>query len=285
MPGPLRELSVQHIADTVAALCQEANFELSPDMTQALSTAVQLEESPVGQVILLQIQENAAIAAAERIPMCQDTGTAVIFLEVGQDVRLVGGDLSEAVNAGVRQGFADGYLRASIIGDPVFRRKNTGDNTPAILHTAIVPGDRVRIIYDSKGGGAENMSRLRMLAPADGLEGLRRFVVETIAEAGPNACPPLIIGVGVGGNFERCAYLAKWALMRKVGSAHADPQWAALEQDLLTEINKLGVGPQGLGGRVTALAVHIETYPCHIAALPVAVNIECHSHRHREAIL
>jgi fumarate hydratase subunit alpha len=216
--------------------------------------------------------------------MCQDTGNALVFLEVGQDLHLVGGDLYGAVNRGVSRGYTEGYLRKSILDDPI-RRKNTGDNTPAFIYTDIVPGDRLRIRVVTKGGGAENMGQLRMLPPSAGWEGARRFIVEAVAAAGPNACPPLLVGVGVGGNFDKVALLAKKALLRPVGQPHPDPEWAAREQDLLTEINKLGVGPMGLGGKVTAFAVHIETMPCHITSLPVAVNIECHAHRHKEVVL
>lgn len=281
----MREVSVNVIAEALAAMCQEANFVLPPDMSRALARAQTLEESPIGQEILLQITENAEYARAERLPLCQDTGTAVVFLEIGQEVHLTGGDLRAAVDRGISTGFTQGYLRASMVRDPLFDRVNTGDNTPAVLHTSIVPGDRVRVIYDSKGGGAENMSRMTMLNPADGLEGARRFILDVVEQAGPNACPPLIVGVGIGGNFERCTFLAKRSLMRQVGAPHPDPRVAAFEAALLEGINRLGIGPLGLGGTVTALAVHVETAPCHIAALPVAVNIECHSHRHREILL
>ncbi len=216
--------------------------------------------------------------------MCQDTGVALVFLEIGQDVHLVGGDLYEAVNRGVARGYTEGRLRMSMLNDPI-KRVNTRNNTPAMIYVDIVPGDKLKIKVDTKGGGSENMSQLRMLPPSAGWEGAKRFIVETVAAAGPNACPPLIVGVGVGGNFDKCALLAKKALLREVGSHHPDPDWAAREQELLEEINKLGVGPMGLGGTVTALAVHIEVMGCHITALPVAVNIECHSHRHKEVTL
>ncbi|MBP2017958.1 fumarate hydratase subunit alpha [Symbiobacterium terraclitae] len=280
----MRELHVDQVAEAIANLVMEANYVLEPDVMAALEKARADEPSPVGQAVLQQLVENAELACSERVPMCQDTGNALVFLEVGQDLHLVGGDLSEAVNRGVSRGYVEGYLRKSILDDPI-RRKNTGDNTPAFIYTDIVPGDRLRIRVVTKGGGAENMGQLRMLPPSAGWEGARRFIVEAVAAAGPNACPPLLVGVGVGGNFDKVALLAKKALLRPVGQPHPDPEWAAREQDLLTEINKLGVGPMGLGGKVTAFAVHIETMPCHITSLPVAVNIECHAHRHKEVVL
>ncbi|WP_374712907.1 fumarate hydratase [Symbiobacterium terraclitae] len=280
----MRELHVDQVAEAIANLVMEANYVLEPDVMAALEKARADEPSPVGQAVLQQLVENAELACSERVPMCQDTGNALVFLEVGQDLHLVGGDLSEAVNRGASRGYVEGYLRKSILDDPI-RRKNTGDNTPAFIYTDIVPGDRLRIRVVTKGGGAENMGQLRMLPPSAGWEGARRFIVEAVAAAGPNACPPLLVGVGVGGNFDKVALLAKKALLRPVGQPHPDPEWAAREQDLLTEINKLGVGPMGLGGKVTAFAVHIETMPCHITSLPVAVNIECHAHRHKEVVL
>lgn len=280
----MRQVHVDQIADTIARLVQEANYVLEEDVTRALSKAISLEEAPVGQAVLMQITDNYNIAQTERVPMCQDTGAAVVFLEIGQDCHVVGGDLKEAVNRGVAKGYTEGYLRMSMVEDPI-NRVNTKNNTPAMIHIDMVPGDQVKIKVDCKGGGSENMSQLRMLPPSAGWEGARQFIVETVANAGPNACPPLIIGVGLGGTFEKCAYLAKKSLLREVGAPHPDPFWAAKEQELLEEINKLGVGPMGLGGTVTALAVHIEVMGCHIVALPVAVNIECHSHRHKEAVL
>jgi len=280
----VRELHVDQVADAIAHLVQEANFKLSDDVVRALSQAKSLEEAPVGQTVLMQIVDNYTIAAAERVPMCQDTGVALVFLEIGQDLHLVGGDLTEAVNRGVARGYTEGYLRKSMLNDPI-ERINTRDNTPAMIYIDIVPGDRLKIKVDTKGGGSENMSQLKMLPPSAGWEGARQFIVETVAAAGPNACPPLVVGVGIGGNFDKCALLAKKALLREVGSPNPNPAWAAREQELLEEINKLGVGPMGLGGTVTALAVHIETMGCHITALPVAVNIECHSHRHKEVTL
>jgi fumarase alpha subunit (EC 4.2.1.2) len=280
----VRELHVDQVADAVARLVQEANFDLSDDVKRALANAQSLEEAPVGQTVLLQIVENYTIAETERVPMCQDTGVALVFLEVGQDLHLVGGDLKEAVNRGVAKGYSEGFLRMSMLNDPI-ERVNTRNNTPAMIYIDIVPGDRLKITVDAKGGGSENMSQLRMLPPSAGWEGAKQFIVETVAAAGPNACPPLIVGVGIGGNFDKCALLAKKALLREVGAPNPNPVWAARERELLEEINKLGVGPMGLGGTVTALAVHVEVMGCHITALPVAVNIECHSHRHKEVIL
>lgn len=280
----MREIHVDEITSTIARLVMEANYVLEDDVVSAISRARSLEEAPVGQSILMQIVDNYTISETERVPMCQDTGVALIFLELGQDVHLVGGGLTEAINAGVAKGYSEGYLRMSMLNDPI-KRVNTKNNTPAMIYTEIVPGDQLKIKVDCKGGGSENMSQLRMLAPSAGWEGAKRFIVEVVANAGPNACPPLIVGVGIGGNFDKSALLAKKSLLRHVGNPNADPDWAAREAELLEEINKLGVGPMGLGGTVTALAVHIETFGCHITALPVAVNIECHSHRHKEVVL
>lgn len=280
----MRELHVDVITDAIAVLVVEANRKLEPDMVVAFERAIRLEEAPVGQAVMAQLVQNYQIAQTEEVPMCQDTGTALIFLEIGQDLHLVGGDLTAAVNQGVARGYTDGLLRMSMLNDPL-QRINTRNNTPAIIYTSIVPGDRLRIKVDCKGGGSENMSQLKMLPPSAGWEGAKRFIVETVAAAGPNACPPIVVGVGIGGNFDRSAMLAKQSLLRHVGDPNPDPAWAAREQELLTEINKLGVGPMGLGGRVTALAVHIEVMGCHITALPVAVNIECHAHRHKEVLL
>jgi fumarate hydratase subunit alpha len=280
----VRELHVDQVAEAVSNLVMEANYVLEPDVVAALEKARGDERSAAGLAVLDQLVENADLARTERVPMCQDTGSALVFLEVGQDLHLVGGDLYEAVNRGVRKGYTEGYLRKSMLDDPL-RRKNTGDNTPAFIYTDIVPGDQLRIRIATKGGGAENMGQLKMLPPSAGWEGAKRFIVEAVAAAGPNACPPLVVGVGIGGNFDKVALLAKKALLRPVGEPNPDPEWAAREQELLTEINKLGIGPMGLGGRVTAFAVHIETLPCHITALPVAVNIDCHAHRHKEVVL
>ncbi|RLB65288.1 MAG: fumarate hydratase [Deltaproteobacteria bacterium] len=279
----MREISVDHITSTVARLCKEANYFLGNDMLSALEKAVEVEESPTGRTILKQLQENAAIAAADQIPICQDTGLAVVFLELGQDVHLVGGELEAAVNEGVRQGYGEGYLRKSSCHP--FTRKNIGDNTPAIIHCRIVPGDQLKITIAPKGGGSENMSKVVMLKPADGVAGIKKQVVEWVAQAGGNPCPPTIVGVGIGGTFERAALLAKESLLREVGSRNPDPELARLEEELLVEINKLGVGPQGLGGRVTSFAVHVKMLPCHIASLPLAINIQCHAARHKEAVL
>lgn len=280
----MREIHVQQIEDTVARLAQEANHHLPEDVLAAIRRAQETEESPAGRDVLGQIVENAAIAAEGEFPLCQDTGFAVVFLEVGQEVHLVGGSLTDAVNAGVARGYTDGYLRKSILAHP-WLGGNTGDNTPAILHTEIVPGEEVRIRLLPKGGGSENKSRLAMLTPADGLEGLKKFVIETVEKAGPSACPPLIVGVGVGGTFDKVAYLAKRAVVRPIGRRHPRPEVAELEAELLEAINNLGVGPQGLGGRNTALWVNVEIFPRHIASFPVAVNIQCHAARQKEAIL
>lgn len=281
----MRELPSSQVAATVARLCMEANYDLGADVVAALQRAVEREESPAGRTVLQQILENAAIARQEEMPICQDCGLAVVFLELGQDLHITGGDLYEAVNEGVRRGYQEGYLRKSAVRQPFSARVNTGDNTPAIIHTRIVPGENLRIIVAPKGGGSENMSRLAMLTPAAGRKGVVDFVVKTVDEAGANPCPPIIVGVGIGGTFERVAYLAKHALLRELGTANPDPELDELERELLERINRLGIGPQGFGGRVTALAVHVEAEPCHIASLPVAVNIQCHAARHKEATL
>jgi len=278
----LREITAAEIAGHVAEMCQEANLYLGEEMEQALKRSLEVEESPTGKEVLQQLIENLEIARKEQIPICQDTGFAVFFVEWGQDVHLTGGTLEEAINEGVRRGYQEGYLRKSIVGDPLYDRKNTGDNTPAVIHTTIVAGDRVKIAFAPKGGGSENMSTVKMLKPADGEKGVIDFVVNHIKAAGPNPCPPIVIGVGIGGTFDKVAVLAKKALLRPVGQPHPDPAYAALEQKILKEINKLGIGPQGFGGRVTALAVHIETFPSHIASLAAAVNINCHACRHLE---
>ncbi len=281
----VREISFQSIVREVARLCVEANYNLGQDVIDALHRAKQEEISAIGQEILDQLIENAQVAREEGIPLCQDCGLTVVFLELGQDVHIVDGDLNQAVAEGVRQGYADGYLRKSIVDKPFSARLNTRDNTPPVIHTQIVPGDKLRIVVVPKGGGAENMSALAMLKPADGRQGVIDFVVEAVRKAGANPCPPIIVGAGIGGSFEKAAYLAKHALLREVGEPNPDPEVAELEQDILSRVNELGIGPQGLGGRITALAVHAETHPCHIASLPVAVNIQCHSTRHKEAVL
>ena len=279
----LRKLNVDVVTATVARLCVEACRELSADVRALLEQARNEEESAFGCFILDQVLENLEVAAREQLPICQDTGICVVFLEIGQDLHLTGGDLEAAVNAGVRRGYQEGYLRKSVLSP--LTRINTFDNTPAVIHTRMVPGDRLKITVAPKGAGSENMSRLKMLKPADGIEGVKRFVLETVAAAGGCACPPVIVGVGIGGTMEKAALLAKTALIRPAGTASSDPTVAELEKELLALINQTGIGPQGLGGKVTALAVQIETYPTHIAALPVAVNLQCHVARHRSAIL
>lgn len=281
----MREIHCRDITAAVAKLCIEANYFLGEDVVQALEEALKAEESPIGREILSQLIENAKIAKAEQVPLCQDTGFAVVLVELGQDVHIIGGDLYDAINEGVRKGYKGGFLRFSIVDDPL-RRKNTGDNTPASIHVEVVPGSAFKLTVMAKGAGCENMSALKMLKPSDGIEGIKGFVLKTVQEAGGNPCPPIIVGIGIGGTFERCAYLSKKALFRRpLGSPHPHPEIAALEKELLHAINNLGLGPMGLGGRTTALAVHVETYPCHIASLPVAVNIDCHSHRFKETWL
>ncbi len=281
----MRDIWCHAIVDTVARLCVEVNQFLCDDCLAALHRALDTEESPVGREILEQLVRNAEIAREEGIPLCQDTGLTVVFVELGQDVHVVGGNLNEAIQEGVRRGYTEGYLRKSMVERPFSARANTGDNTPAVIHTEIVPGDKLRIVVMPKGGGSENMSALGMLKPADGREGVIRFAVETIERAGANPCPPTIVGVGIGGSAEKAMLMAKHALQREVGQPGADPEVVALEQDILTRVNDLGIGPQGLGGRTTCLAVHVEVFPCHIASLPVAINIQCHSARHKEATL
>ena len=281
----MRELQVDRVREAVRDLCIEICYRVPPDMTEAMRRARESEESPIGIQILDRLLENTEVAAEGEFPYCQDTGTTVIFLDIGQDVHLAGGDLAGAIDAGVAEGYEDGYLRGSIVRDPLFDRRNTGDNTPAFVHTRIVPGEEVRITADAKGAGSENMSRHSMLKPADGLEGVKEFVLRTVEQAGPNACPPGIIGVGVGGNFEVSAVLAKRALMRKVAQPHPQPEYAQLEADLFEAANALGLGPMALGGTQTVLAVHVEHAPTHIASLPVAVNIECHAHRTGTVVL
>ena len=281
----MRELNVDVITNTVENLCIESNYFLPRDVKKALEDAVLKEESPVGRETLLDILKNAEIAARNQVPICQDTGLTVVFAELGQDLRLVGGDFYEAINEGVRRGYKNGYLRKSAVNDPFLVRKNTGDNTPAIIHTTIVKGDRLKIIIAPKGGGSENMSALRMLTPSEGVDGIKKFVIDTVDKAGSNPCPPVIVGVGIGGTVEMTALIAKKALLRTVGEHNPNPEVAKLENELLEEINNLGIGPQGFGGRITALAVNIETFPAHLASMPVAVNIQCHASRHKEAVL
>ena len=275
----IRTIRVEEITKNIKEMCIEANHFLSPDMAEAMKCAEKNEEAPLGKQILEQLQENLKIAGEDMIPICQDTGMAVVFLEIGQDVHLEGGALEDAVNEGVRQGYVEGYLRKSVVGDPLIR-ENTKDNTPAVLHTRIVDGEQVKIKVAPKGFGSENMSRVFMLKPAEGIEGVKDAVLTAVKDAGPNACPPMVVGVGIGGTFEKCALMAKEALTREVGS-HSEIEYVKeLEEELLTKINNLGIGPGGLGGTTTALAVNINTYPTHIAGLPVAVNICCHVNRH-----
>ena len=281
----MRDISCDDISETVARLCIEANYYLGDDVIEALRRARADEISPVGQDVLDQLLDNAVVAREEGLPLCQDTGLAVVFLAVGQEVHVVGGDLYQAINEGVRRGYDEGYLRKSIVEGPFSARHNTKDNTPAVIHCQIVPGDRLQITVVPKGGGSENMSALGMLNPSDGRQGVVDFVTRTVERAGANPCPPTIVGVGVGGTAEKAMLLAKTSLLRPVGQPSPDPGVAQLERDILERVNRLGIGPQGLGGRTTALAVHVETCPCHIASLPVAVNMQCHSARHRQAIL
>jgi len=281
----MREINVEDITKTVEKLCIESNYYLPQDVKKALEDAVDKEESPLGREILEDILKNQEIARTNNVPICQDTGLAVIFLELGQDVRLVGGNLNEAIDEGVRRGYINGYLRKSAVNDPFMVRKNTGDNTPAIIHTTIVPGDKVKLIFAPKGGGSENMSALSMLKPSDGVAGIKKFVLDTVEKAGSNPCPPIIVGIGIGGTIEKTTLIAKKSLLRTVGEHNLNPEVAKLEEELLEEINKLGIGPQGFGGSTTALAVNIETFPAHIASMPVAINIQCHVARHKEAII
>ena len=276
---PMRTLNLEEISKNIKEMCIEANHFLSKDMDIAMKNAVSTEKSPLGKKILSQLQDNLKIAGEDMIPICQDTGMAVVFLEIGQDVHFEGGDLEDAVNEGIRRGYVDGYLRKSVVKDPILR-ENTKDNTPGIIHYKIVPGDQVKIKVAPKGFGSENMSRVFMLKPADGIEGVKEAVLTAVKDAGPNACPPMVVGVGIGGTFEKCALMAKEALTREVGSHSDIPYVKELEEELLERINKIGIGPGGLGGSTTALAVNVNTYPTHIAGLPVAVNICCHVNRH-----
>ena len=275
----IREINVDKLTENISSMCIEANHILSEDMKCKLKEAVEKEESQLGKKILNQLQENLKIAKEDQIPICQDTGMTVVFLEVGQDVHFTGGSVEDAVNEGVRQGYVNGYLRKSVVKDPLIR-ENTKDNTPAVIHYSIVPGDQVKITVAPKGFGSENMSRIFMLKPADGMDGVKNAVITAVREAGPNVCPPMVVGVGIGGTFEKCALLAKQALLRNVKEHSSISYVKEMEEELLEKINGLGIGPGGLGGRVTALAVNINTYPTHIAGLPVAVNICCHVNRH-----
>lgn len=278
----MRTIEVSQITEAVAKLCVDANYYLAGDIFDALVQGKEKEESPLGKEIFGQLIKNATIAREENRPICQDTGMAVIFMEIGQDVHITGGDLEEAVNAGVAKGYTEGYLRKSVVNDPVFNRVNTKDNTPAILHLSIVPGDKIKIVIAPKGFGSENMGALRMFKPSDGVKAIKQFVVDTVATAGSNPCPPIVIGMGIGGTMEKACQLAKKALTRSVNIQNQHPEYAALEKELLELVNNTGVGPQGLGGRITALAVNIEYFPTHIAGMPVAININCHATRHAE---
>ncbi|RGO48945.1 fumarate hydratase [Dorea formicigenerans] len=275
----MRSVDVSIVTRNIKEMCIQANHFLSEDMDIAMKNAVETEEAPLGKQILTQLQENLKIAGEDMIPICQDTGMAVVFIEVGQEVHFEGGSLTDAINEGVRQGYVEGYLRKSVVGDPIIR-ENTKDNTPAVIHYNIVPGDKVKIKVAPKGFGSENMSRVFMLKPADGIEGVKNAILTAVQDAGPNACPPMVVGIGIGGTFEKCALMAKDALTREVGT-HSDIQWVKdLEEEMLETINKLGIGPGGLGGTTTALAVNVNTYPTHIAGLPVGINICCHVNRH-----
>ena len=280
----IRTVQTEIITETIKKMCIEANYSLSSDMVKAMRKAEEKEESVLGKQILAQLQDNLEIAASDMIPICQDTGMAVVFLEVGQDVHFEGGSFEDAVNEGVRRGYTEGFLRKSVVGDPILR-ENTKDNTPAVIHTRIVEGDRVKITVAPKGFGSENMSRVFMLKPAEGLEGVKNAILTAVKDAGPNACPPLVVGVGIGGTFEKCALMAKKALTREVGKHSDIPYVRKLEEEMLEKINCLGIGPGGLGGTVTALAVNVNTYPTHIAGLPVAVNICCQVNRHTVCVL
>ena len=281
----MRTIDAAQITEAVAKLAIDANYYLSPDVLEALQKGVKTEESPLGKEILEQLVENACIAKNEDMPICQDTGMAVIFVELGQDVHVTGGGLNDAINAGVAKGYKDGYLRKSVVDDPLFVRKNTGDNTPAIIHLTIVPGDKMKITLAPKGFGSENMSAMRGMKPSDGVAGVKKFVVETVQNAGSNPCPPIVLGIGIGGTVEMAAIQAKKALTRPINVRNAHPEYAKLEEELLELVNNTGVGPQGLGGRITALAVNINHYPTHIAGMPVVININCHATRHAEITL
>jgi fumarate hydratase subunit alpha len=281
----MRTIDSAQVTETVARLCQEANFDIGEDVLDALKRAGEKEESPLGKQVLDQILENNSIATNQKIPICQDCGTAVVFLELGQDTHITGGDLYTAVEEGVRQGYEYGYLRKSIVSQPFSARLNTKDNTPAMIHLDMVPGDQLKIAVMPKGGGSENMSRLNMLTPSKGRQGVIDVVVNSVTEAGSNPCPPVIVGIGIGGTADKAMILAKKALLRRLGEPSPDPEVAELEQEILERINRLGIGPQGFGGRTTALAVHAVVYPTHIAMMPVAVNLNCHAARHKEAVL
>jgi fumarate hydratase subunit alpha len=280
----MRDIHVSAITDTIKKLCMEANWNLGPEMLRAFDKALTTERSAAGQQVLQILKQNAEIARTKRVAYCQDTGVAVCFVELGQDVHITGGALYDAINEGVRQGYKEGFLRASMVKSP-FDRVNTGDNTPAVIHVDVVPGAELKLAIMAKGGGCENRSKYTMLTPAAGIEGVKDFIIDCVKMAGPDACPPLILGVGVGGTFEKAALNSKKALFREVGSPNPDPFLDALENELLDRANRLGIGPQGYGGDTTSLGIHIVSFPCHITSLPVAVTIECHAHRHKEATL
>ncbi len=280
----MRQINSADITNAVKKMCMDANYYLGEDVIEAFKKGLEIEESPAGKAILEQLLENAEISKNEQVPLCQDTGFAVFFVEIGQNVQIVGDKLPDAINKGVELGYKDGYLRKSIVEDPL-RRKNTGTNTPAVIHYEFVDGEQLKITFAAKGGGSENMSEVKMMSAADGVEGIKKFVIDRVRRSGPNPCPPIVVGVGIGGTFEKVAMLAKKSLLRKIGEHNPDPFYSDLEIELLEKINKLGIGPAGLGGRITALAVNIEAYPCHIASMPVAVNINCHSARHLSIIL
>ncbi len=280
----MREIHTSAIVDAVKKLCIDANLDLEPDMLRAFDKALSTERSPAGKQVLQILKQNAEMARTKRIPYCQDTGFVICFVELGQDVHVTGGGLYDAINEGVRQGYKEGYLRASIVRSP-FDRVNTGDNTPAVIHVDVVPGAAMKVMIMAKGGGCENRSKYKMLTPAEGTPGVKDWILECVRTAGPDACPPLVLGVGIGGTFEKAALLSKKALLRELGSPNPDPQLDALEKELLEKANRLGIGPQGYGGDTTAFGIHILAFPCHITSLPVAVTIECHAHRHKEVTL
>ena len=280
----MRNISITEITKNIKEMCIEANHFLTDDMKNALQNALEKEESEVGKNVLGQLHKNMQIAADDMIPICQDTGMAVIFMEIGQEVHFTDGNLEEAINEGVRQGYIEGYLRKSVVKDPV-RRGNTGDNTPAMIYTEIVPGENVKITVGPKGFGSENMSAIRMFKPSAGLQGIKDFIIETVETAGPNPCPPMVVGVGIGGTFDKAALLAKKALMRPIDSSNPDPFYADLEVEMLEKINELGIGPQGFGGKTTAIGLNIETLPTHIAGMPCAININCHVTRHKSEVI
>ena len=281
----MREISVKELIPVVKKLCIDANYYMGEDVIAKIKEFKEKEESPTAISVLDILLENYELADKEQMPICQDTGIAVIFVEIGQDVHMVGGDFTEAINEGVRQGYKDGYLRKSMVADPIIDRINTKDNTPAIIYTEIVPGDKIKITIAPKGGGSENMSEVKMMKAADGIKGVVEFIVDRVSRSGGNPCPPIVVGVGLGGNFEQSALLAKKSLLRSLTEKNPDPKWAKVEEEILEKVNNLGIGPQGLGGRTTALAVHILTKPCHIASMPVAVNVQCHAARHKSAVI